>query len=112
MSQARFHVHDSDIDKRIKEYLGFDETVDLGETGRTCKWGGFIGDAPERAEWPLWEVAQRAGILSDDELFDAMMEGLDAYLGINKANFKNKLIVAAEAMRAEMLSEPPYEATR
>jgi len=103
-------INEDEIDRLIKEVLGFDLYIDLGPTGRTypSPWDTErpARQVAEQAEFALWDVSDRANVLSDDDLTDAAIYGIRQWLKVNKDELQRKINKAAEDMKQDMLAEP------
>ena len=104
-------ISESEISRLIEEELGFSEYIDKGETGREYNERWFndrLETIKERAECPLYEVAERAFVLTDDDFSDAALDGIRQWLAANKGDLQAKLNAAADEMKAELLASPLY----
>lgn len=106
----RISISDEDIDKLVKETLGFGQQVDRGLTGREYRSNIFERTevVKERAEFALWDIAEAADVLTDDELRDAALEGIREYLKENAAEFQTKINTQAQIAKLELLDTPLY----
>lgn len=100
-----------EIDAIIKDVLGYDSTVDMGNTGRDLRliMFGRKETYPERVAFDLSEIAERAEILSDDEFRDAAEMGIRQWLLENREELCVKINTQAEIMRQELLAEEPLQ---
>lgn len=106
---GRISISESAIEEMVKDELGFGQYIDRGLTGRIQKstMFGEEREFEERAEFSLWEIAEAADVISDDDLYEAARDGIRQWLHDNREELQVKINTQAEIAYQELLSEAP-----
>lgn len=86
----------------IEKELGLSQWIEMGLTGRKVRKPFTENEmVDERADYSIYDVAERAGLCLDDDLYEVALDAVRGYLQDNKEEIVGKINDAATAMFEE-----------